>query len=178
MPLLTDQNITAELSYAYLHAVAAKAGMGCSWGTRHDDGVGVDATLRVRHDFGVSALLSSFTIDVQLKSTTQTPTIIDDRYSYPLAIKNYNELRDTSCSPLKLLVVLFLPQDHERWLEVSDNQLIARRCAYWYGLHGAPATHNNTSQTIHIPLRNVLTPKALLAIAESLAHGKALNDDT
>ncbi|MEX1026448.1 MAG: DUF4365 domain-containing protein, partial [Candidatus Paceibacterota bacterium] len=166
----------AELSYAYLHAVAAKAGMGCSWGNRHDDGVGVDATIRVRHDFGPSALLSSFTIDVQLKSTVQTPTIVDDRYSYPLAIKNYNELRDTTCSPLKMLVVLFLPSDHEQWLEVSAEQLVARRCAYWCGLHEAPASNNTTSQTIQIPTENLLTPQALLTIAEKLARREALND--
>ncbi len=177
MALLTDQNITAELSYAYLHAIAAKAGIGCSWGNRHDDGVGVDATLRIRQDFGASALLSNFTIDVQLKSTIQTPTIADSRYSYPLAIKNYNELRDTTCSPLKMLVVLFLPKDHDQWLEVSADQLIARRCAYWYGLHGAPASSNTTAQTIHIPTANVLTPQALLTIAERFARREALSDD-
>src|SRR5690606_27332397 len=98
------------------------------------------------------------------------------RFSYPLAIKNYNELRDTSCSPLKLLVVLFLPKEHEQWLEVSDAQLIARRCAYWYGLHGAPESSNTTSQTIHIPRANVLTPQGLLVVAEKFARQEVLRD--
>lgn len=151
MPLLTDNNITAELSYAYLHAVAAKAGMGCKWGDRHDDGAGVDATIRVKEDFGAGSLLSNFTIDVQLKSTAHQPTFANNRYSFPLELKNYNELRDTTCSPLKLLVVLFLPTDHTQWLTVSADQMISRRCAYWLGLHGAPPSTNQTNQTVYIP---------------------------
>lgn len=170
MPLLTDNNVTAELSYAYLHAVAAKAGMGCSWGTRHDDGAGVDATLRVQHDFGAGALLSDFTVDVQLKSTIQDPVVADDCLSFALPLKNYDELRSTSCSPLKLLVVLFLPADHARWLEVSEDQLISRRCAYWLGLHGAPTSENMTSQTVYIPKVNVLTPDQMLSVARAFAR--------
>ena len=174
MPLLTNNNITAELSYAYLHAVAAQCGMGCSWGNRHDDGVGVDATLRVREDFGAGAILSSFTIDVQLKSTIQPLAFNDQKYSYPLSVKNYNELRDTNCSPLKFLVVLMLPADHNQWLEVSKDQLIARRCAYWLSLHGAPTTTNDTNQTVYIPETNILTPESLRGLAEKLAWNEEL----
>lgn len=174
MTLLTSNNITAELSYAYLHAVAAKCGMSCSCGNRHDDGVGVDATIRVKENFGTDVVLNSFTIDVQLKSTTQELTLNEGRYSYPLPIKNYNELRDTSCSPLKFLVVMLLPADPEQWLAVSDQQLIARRCAYWLGLHGAGASTNATNQTVYIPEANVLTPDSLRQIAMKLARQEEL----
>lgn len=170
MALLTNQNITAELSYAYLHAVAAKAGIGCSWGTRHDDGVGVDATLRIRHDFGQGAFLSNFTIDVQLKSTIQSPPKIDGRLSFSLPLKNYDELRSTSCSPLKILVVLFLPDDHSQWLEVSEDQLISRKCAYWLSLHRAAESENDTIQTVYIPESNILTPANLLSVANKFAR--------
>ena len=177
MALLTSNNITAELSYAYLHAVAAKCGMSCSWGNRHDDGVGVDATIRVKENFGSDALLNSFTIDVQLKSTTQELTLIEGRYAYPLSIKNYNELRDTSCSPLKFLVVVLLPADRSQWLNVSSQQLIARRCAYWLGLHGAGTSTNATNQTVYIPENNVLTPDSLCEIARKLARQEELTYD-
>ena len=40
---LSMQNTEAELSYAYLYAIAGKAGMSCKAGDRHDDGHGVDA---------------------------------------------------------------------------------------------------------------------------------------
>ena len=126
MPLLSNNNITAELSYAYLHAIAAKAGMSCKAGDRHDDGAGVDAEIRVKEDFGAASPLNSFTIDVQLKSTIQQPTLTNDLYSYALELKNYNELRDTTCSPLKLLVVLFLPADHT---PMAGNLSRPTRCA-------------------------------------------------
>ena len=42
---LSANNIEAELSYAYLHAVASKAGVGCKLGSRHDDNAGIDAEL-------------------------------------------------------------------------------------------------------------------------------------
>lgn len=42
---LTPENIESELSYAYLHAVAARAGVGCKVSNRHDDNAGVDAEL-------------------------------------------------------------------------------------------------------------------------------------
>ena len=175
MPLLSNNNITAELSYAYLHAIAAKAGIGCKWGDRHDDGAGVDATIRVQENFGAGSILSNFTIDVQLKSTIQQLTLVDEKYSYPLGIKNYNELRDTTCNPLKLLVLLILPADHQQWLEVSEDQLMARRCAYWLGLHGAPASTNETNQTVYIPTANILSPDSLRTIAETFSKQEQLN---
>lgn len=175
MPLLSDNNITAELSYAYLHAIAAKAGMECTSSGRHADGAGVDATIRVQENFGDGSLIYDFTIDVQLKSTIQQPVETENRYSYPLGIKNYNELRATTCNPLKLLVVLFLPTDHDQWLEVSTEQLIARRCAYWLGLHGAPASGNETNQTVYIPTANILSPESLRTIAETFSRQEQLN---
>ena len=43
--MLTDQNFEAELSYAYLHAVATRVGFSCEYRNRHLDGAGVDATV-------------------------------------------------------------------------------------------------------------------------------------
>ncbi|CAK0768443.1 hypothetical protein CCP3SC1AL1_4480001 [Gammaproteobacteria bacterium] len=45
MNQLSSNDIESELSYAYLHAVAAKAGVGCKIGSRHDDNAGIDAVL-------------------------------------------------------------------------------------------------------------------------------------
>ena len=43
MQALSPPNIESELSYAYLHAVASKAGMACNAGSRHEDNNGIDA---------------------------------------------------------------------------------------------------------------------------------------
>ncbi len=45
LSLLSVQNIESELSYAYLHAVAAQAGVSCTQGSRHEDNHGIDARL-------------------------------------------------------------------------------------------------------------------------------------
>ncbi len=45
LPRLTDRNIEAELSYAFLHAVACKAGFSCEYRNRHLDSAGADATI-------------------------------------------------------------------------------------------------------------------------------------
>lgn len=42
---LTFANIESELSYAYLHAIAANAGVACAVTGRHLDNVAVDAML-------------------------------------------------------------------------------------------------------------------------------------
>jgi len=69
---------------------------------------------------------------------------------------------------------MLLPADHDQWLEVSQDQLIARRCAYWLGLHEAPTSTNETNQTVYIPKINVLTPDSLRQIAEKLACQEGL----
>lgn len=57
--ILTPNNIKAELSYAYLHAVAARGGLECVVAGRHSDGAGVDAILRARERFTLSGSSSS-----------------------------------------------------------------------------------------------------------------------
>ncbi|MGH7222956.1 MAG: DUF4365 domain-containing protein, partial [Gemmataceae bacterium] len=80
--LLSPNNIEAELSYAYLHAVASRAGFACEEGNRHEDGIGVDAKLRIKERFSPESILTNFTVDVQLKATTQEPADQKGKYSY------------------------------------------------------------------------------------------------
>lgn len=156
MPL-SQNNIMAELSYAYLHAIASRAGFACQIGSRHEDDIGVDAKLRVRERFGPDSTLTQFAVDVQLKATSTEPTELGNEYSYSLRLKNYNELRSVECQAPQLLVVLFLPSDNRKWLIHSVEGLTCRRCAYWLSLRGAPASENETSQTVHIPKENYLS---------------------
>jgi len=71
--MLTTQNIEAELSYAYLHAVASRAGIICERTGRGSDDAGVDAVLRVKGQLAEDSRLTSFTVDVQLKATVVHP---------------------------------------------------------------------------------------------------------
>jgi Domain of unknown function (DUF4365) len=159
--VLTSQNIEAELSYAYLHAVASRAGVICERSSPSTDDVGVDAVLRVRGPLAEDSLLTSFTVDVQLKATVAQPVVLGGRYAFPLKMKNYDELRSVATIAPHLLVVLFLPANPAEWLTHSQECLVACRCAYWLSLRGASPSGNETSQTVYIPTANFLSVENL-----------------
>jgi hypothetical protein len=163
--VLTEQNIEAELSYAYLHAVASWAGFSCEWRNRHLDAACIDAT--VTEDgrrLAENSRLTHVTLDVQLKATFRDLTENEAHISYALDISTYDRLRTKTIAAPRLLVVLRLPAERNEWLSVTAQQLVARRCAYWRSLRGAPAVAGQASKTIHIPRANVLTPQALTDI--------------
>lgn len=175
--LLSQQDIESELSYAYLHAVASRAGFECHLTGRYSDRVGIDAQLRVRERFGPGSLLTSFTIDVQLKATIHEPAPRDGRYGFSLKVDQYDKLRDEGHANSLLLIVLFLPQRPEEWLIHTEERLVAHRCAYWVSLRGAPASGNAAEQTVYIPKANCLSVESLRDLAERISRGEVLTYD-
>jgi hypothetical protein len=163
--MLTDQNIEAELSYAYLHAVASRAGFSCEYRNRHLDGAGIDATLtedgrRLADD----SILTSFSVDIQLKATYRELPEKDGRLSYVLSVPHSDKLRLEEVAAPRLLVLMRLPHHPEEWLHFTEEALVAKRCAYWVSLRGASASANNDSQTVHIPRANLLSPQGLTSL--------------
>jgi hypothetical protein len=118
-----------------------------------------------RQRFAADSLYTNFSIDVQLKSTSDEPTL-DERARYPflLRLDHYNKLRDPDRQSALILVVLYLPSDPSLWLVHSPDGLIARRYAYWTGLRGAPESPNRTSQTVYVPSENVFSVEGLRTI--------------
>jgi len=85
-------------------------------------------------------------IDLQLKATTASslrPTT--DGFMYDLDADNFNDLvrRRGSLIPL-LLVVLHLPDEEAEWLTLSPDQLVTKRCCYWFS---AAPTDTETTNT-------------------------------
>jgi len=172
---MTPQDIEAELSYAYLHAVASHASVACQVASRMHDGLGIDAMLTLRHDFGPPAILTDITLHLQLKATTRTPVHNDGRFSYFLKdAQEYERLRKASSLPPRLLAVLFLPTPQADWLTCAAEQLVLRKCAYWTSLRGAPASKNDSGQTVYLPDTQVLSPDGLRALFERVAHQEEL----
>ncbi len=166
---MTENNIKAELSYAYLHAVAARASFGCEYAGRHSDSAGVDAYLRIKERLAPDSTHTNFLIEVQLKSTTKLPVQEAGRYSFWMDdVERYDELRG---GPMpKLLAVLFLPENAAQWLEQSEDALIARRCAYWVSLWDAPPSTNKSGQTVYLPQANILSTASLRDVAKRLSR--------
>jgi Domain of unknown function (DUF4365) len=130
----------------------------------------VDARVLVQAELDPRSLYTNFALDVQLKATSQKPTLKELRYSFFLQdVKRYDILRARSGPMPKILVVLFLPEDAGKWLEQSESSLIARRCAYWTSLWDAPPSGNDTGQTVYLPKANGLTVEGLTAVARRLS---------
>jgi hypothetical protein len=160
--MLSDQNIEAELSYAYLHAVASKAGFSCEYRNRHLDSACVDSTITEDgRKLANDSLLTSFSVDFQLKASYRELPEQNGRLSYPMSIPHYNKLRLEDVASPRLLLVLRLPPNPLEWLQISEDALVAKRCVYWVSLRGAFASANKESQTVYIPRENLLTPDAL-----------------
>lgn len=167
MKPLSNNNIESELSYAYLHAVAARAGVGCKVSSRHDDNTGVDAVLTGWGPFPNGGYRQEVDIKVQLKATAAAPTIVGESLSYSLSgIQQYDDLRTDTVSTPRILIVLFLNPDSDAWLKHSEDGLLLRNCAYWVSLRGARKSDNKSAQTVYLPraqkfdpegLRNILT---------------------
>ena len=124
--ILSENDRKAELSFAYLSALAAKAGYTCQRGPQPDMD-SIDATIRS----GDSARTQ---FDVQLKATS-TPNKTEDGLHFRLRRKNYNDLTTARMTPL-ILLVLELPSDEAEWLECSMDHLTMRRCGWWASLAG------------------------------------------
>ncbi|CAD6872432.1 DUF4365 domain-containing protein [Methylomonas fluvii] len=171
---LSTNDIEAELSYAYIHAVASKAGVGCKLGSRHDDNAGIDAELTGWGPFPGGGYRQEIDIKVQLKATVKQPIESEDKFwSYSLAgISRYDDLRSEAISTPRILVVLFLPESSKEWLSLNEDALTLRKCAYWVSLRGAKPSNNTSAQTIYLPKANRFDPEGLMALMASLSHNK------
>lgn len=138
------------LSRAYVQSVASAAGY--TLAEQNFDRDGVDVQVRAG-----GAMRPS--LDIQLKATVR---LVQDggNWRFPLPKRNYDLLRERTHIP-RVLVVLDLPRDEERWLSVSAEQLVMRRCAYWVALTGAPESGNEQTVTVSIPAVNRLDVPAL-----------------
>jgi hypothetical protein len=169
--MLTQQDIEAQLSYAYLHAVVSHAGFDCQHATPSQDKQGIDAIIAAYGSFPDS-IKTQVTINVQLKATIEQPVDNGTHLSYFVKeIKRYDKLRDNHCDPARILVVLFLPPQHADWLSHSENELILKNCAYWVSLRNAPGSENDTGKTVKIPKEQMLNVENLKTLVKRLAQG-------
>jgi Domain of unknown function (DUF4365) len=157
----TENDIKERLSIAYVTAVAARAG--CQVVETHVDRNKVDVT--------VSAIQGTpVKIDLQCKSTS-ADILRKEHAAFALDIETYNKLRSTLILAPQLLVVLVLPAESSDWLNANEDSLIAKQCAYWLNLTGAPPTANEATITVRLPRAQVFNPLALMTLMDD-AHKK------
>ena len=143
--------VEEALSCAYVRAVAARAGYNVA-----SYGVDVDSVdLKIQAGGSMRPAL-----DLQLKATVNLNEPRNGYVTFPLPLKNYNDLRIDTQTP-RLLVVLDLPKDDQRWLEVTGEELVLRRRAYWMSLKGAEETANTSTVSVRIPATNLFNLESL-----------------
>jgi hypothetical protein len=144
-----------QLSIAYLHAVASAAGFACQAPGVDDDSV--DRTLVARGWLHEKSVLRSPKIDVQLKSTSREPLGVgEDSFVFRLNRKNYDELRHQAMVP-RLLVVMLLPLDPERWVEQDAERMLSRHAAYYVSLAGRGDAGHRGKVPVELPGKNLLS---------------------
>jgi hypothetical protein len=169
------KDIESELSYAYLHAVASQAKATCKIANRLEDNRGIDAQLTSWGPFNNGGDLVEVDVKVQLKATIAAPTEKSGFLSYVLSdIEKYNDLRRSQYAVPRILVVLFLPREPEKWLVSTDDELTLRNAAYWVSLAGADSSANSTSVTVYLPKSQRLTPEALVDVFSRLSRQEQL----
>lgn len=173
-PML-DTDIEAELSYAYLHAVATQAGFGCEVRGRSADNAGKDAQVSIYERLSAKTVFSDFSIEIQLKACKNRPKPKNGNLPFSIPIQNYNQLRSKENLAPHLLVVLFLPHDKKDWLNVTPEHLVLRECAFWVSLWMAKEVEGQESRTVYIPEQNILSPKGLRDVATILSEGRRID---
>lgn len=165
--MLTDNDRKEELNYAYVHAVSSFAGFSCERTTKDRDSV--DTRIFARDRLTQNSVIESPSIEIQLKATCGLTVSDANTYSFPLPIKNYNDLRKKTQNA-RYLVVLDLPEDGAQWLSLSEDSLVKKRCAYWVSLLGEPDVDNTTNKTVYIPKANIFNPVALRKMLEDASE--------
>ncbi|MGL5062401.1 MAG: DUF4365 domain-containing protein [Microcoleus sp.] len=159
-----------EFSYAYVYAVTSAAGYICQRTTTPLDKLGVDLIITGIAEPG----LPNFPIlYLQVKSTSRD-IFNENSLSYPLKVKNYEELSANNAYPPRILIVTAVPDYPGDWLQQTETELCLKRCAYWISLEGVPPTNNKETVTISIPRRNIFSVDALTTIMQQIAIGRRL----
>jgi hypothetical protein len=167
---MTENEQKQQLSIAYVHAVAARAGYACQITSVDNDSI--DVQLAARGMVHQQAVLRSPRIDIQLKATSHR-VLQEGFLAFPLPIKNYNDLREPVLVP-RILVVLLLPQDEALWLVQSEDAMVTKHCAYWMALLGEPETKNQSTVTVQLPRHQQFTVAGLRSLMEKVSRREAL----
>ena len=104
--MLISSHRQEGLSRAYIHAIASRCGLGCSF---REFECGIVLSIHAIRRKGRRYLESGFNLDIQAKSSIRavlTPTDV----LYDLEVKSYDDLRDIDVGCPRILVLLILPE--------------------------------------------------------------------
>ena len=164
-----------DMSVAYLTALCANNGFTLM--KEEHDNDGVDRTVKCTGKPSIDCKRKSPKLDVQLKSAYSPSNIKknpDGSISFKLEVKNYNILVDTERITPIILVVLYMCEDENQWLEQTTDYLKIKKCAYWISLEGWDPSENKDKITITIPANHILSKESLHELMMKVANEEKL----
>jgi Domain of unknown function (DUF4365) len=168
MPSSREQ-IQESLSQAYLHLVTCTLGL--VYFRPQFDMDGTDYVINYSTRVKGQPLRGRFPLYIQLKSSTMAE-VKENTVVYDLTIKAYDELRrprQPGESPM-ILVLLVLPEDEAVWMDLDEERLLIRKCAYWISLEDWPESDTIWTKRINIPRTNVFSVDGLRDIMDRIAQ--------
>ena len=114
-------------------------------------------------DFGWDLVLGAASgeqLRLQVRTTTKDLVEKDSTLQYPLAVDDYNRLREET-SVAGYLAVLHVPEVQAGWTGVMASGYALRHLGRFVSLQGEPPTTNTSTVTVSLPLGNMVTPAAL-----------------
>ena len=159
-----------SLSRTYIQAVAARCGMSCSF--REFD-YGIDVTLHEITRRNNRYVETGFNLDIQAKSTVNAH-FEGEHVRYDMEVKTYEDLRDPAVGTPRILVMLALPTHENNWTEMTEEQLLIRKCAYWMSLRGLGETMNEETIRVSIPRANAFNVESLQTLMHRVRTGEDL----
>jgi hypothetical protein len=173
--MLTSNDMKERLHRAYVTAVAGKAGV--SIGEPQPD-YGIDGTFRKIVIRGTRHFPSGCSLDYQLKSSSNWKRNNKDLLC-DLESKTFNDLvsrriegsEKAACTPC-ILLLFFLPKDEDEWMNLTEEELILKRCCYWYHVIDSVETDNKIAKRIRVPRQQVFTPQALAELLIKVGNGE------
>jgi len=167
---MDPQRQKEEFNYAYICALAARAGV--NRGEFRVDDDSIDVTFQARGNFGPGRRRSPI-IQLQLKCTSRD-LIVNDSIRFPLPVKNYNDLRGDDFVAPRYLAVMVVPDNVEEWIAHNPTHIALHHVCYWASLRYAEARENEKTVTVPVPLAQRLTHETLLQIIERASAGESL----
>jgi Domain of unknown function (DUF4365) len=140
----------------FVRFLAAAAGYGSM---KPDPDRGIDLFIIDHHSLPVAV--------AQVKSW-RVPRSTGRTWRYPnLTEKQYNVIAGNLAVPAYLFIVV-VPREPQHYTQAGEQQLLARRAAYWVSLAGRPKIQNPSDSRVQVdvPCDNLLTVDSLASLCE------------
>ncbi|MGO1051998.1 DUF4365 domain-containing protein [Crossiella sp. CA198] len=156
-----------QFSLAFVRMVVAAAG--CSIKSHDTDYDGVDITIVASAEYE-RYYCPEF--ELQLKCTTQHSLLKNDHMTWPLKRDRFLKLVNPKRFAPAFLGVLLIPEDPDRWLDLSEDGLTSSGRMYWeHAANLGTIEDHHASKTVRLRRSNLFDVGELKGIMQRIGEG-------